>query len=233
MTARFGGTGKPAWKEDDRNQHEWDFSHPFNFKHLLCKDEGAEEGGWGLFRAVLTRPHLAGASLHAYFVTVMSTSGCHLDVSSGWGTSGSHPVYGLSNGLQTHYQQSCVATEPRSFTPHFPCVSCNARRHGVRATGCVGFVVHVSACAQQNAECKVAALKAWLIWFFHCGTFRKKVEAKWLATQFTDLNFTTRQGITLKDTAAVYSPVYGGETAITAMSFCSTFLSAAPTAVSH
>lgn len=29
----FEGTGKPAWKEDDRNQQEWDFSYPF--KHLL------------------------------------------------------------------------------------------------------------------------------------------------------------------------------------------------------
>lgn len=101
---------------------------PFNSKHLSCKDSadvvvavvGVEWGG-GLERAPLTRPH----SLIP--VTVMSTSRvpfaclCRLRRAPR-----SHPVYGLSNGLRTHYQQSRAALlgpplHPSTPPPPPPC----------------------------------------------------------------------------------------------------------------
>lgn len=98
---------------------------PFNSKHLSCKDSAdvvvvaavGVEGGGGLERAPLTRPH----SLIP--VTVMSTSRvpfarlCRLRRAPR-----SHPVYGLSNGLQTHYQQSRAALlRPPPLNPPPPC----------------------------------------------------------------------------------------------------------------
>lgn len=102
---------------------------PFNSKHLSRKDSAdvvavvAVGGGGGRSeRAALTRPH----SLIP--VTVMSTS--RVPFGRLWRprrAPRSRPVYGLSNGLQTHYQQSRAAppqpsprpcTLPPPLTPH-------------------------------------------------------------------------------------------------------------------
>lgn len=107
-----------------------------------------------------------GASLHAYFFMVMSTSGCCLAVFPGWGAQESHTVYRLSNGLQTHYQQCCVAAEPCRLH-HISTVSATTPNSMVgECWGVCVLCMWVFACEKHNAERKVAALKAWLIWFY-------------------------------------------------------------------
>lgn len=135
----------------------------------------------------------------------------------------------ITDSLST---ELCGYRAPLVFTA-FPLCQLQRQAPRCESVGPCGFCcVRECLCAAER-RVQSGCTKGMADLVFPLWHFSKKVEAKWLATQFTDLNFTTRQGITLKDTAAVYSPVYGRKTAITTMSFCSTFLSTAPTAVSH
>ena len=188
------GLEKPAWKENDRNQAKGgDFSHPFILKQLLCKKPPT---GWGSSSGDPPALHWC-SSLHASFFMLMYTSGCCLAVVPGWGSQESHPVYRLSNGLQTHYQQCCVAVEAwrlhhistvSATTPNSMAGECR----GVCVCVCVCASLQV--CARHSVERKVAALKASLIRFYTVSHFWSwsKVIGHWSLP--TDLNFMTMAG---------------------------------------
>lgn len=112
------------------------------------------EGGGGLERAPLTRPH----SLIP--VTVMSTSRvpfarlCRLRRAPR-----SHPVYGLSNGLQTHYQQSRAALlgPPLHLSATSPV---SAGFSGVRGVGAPCGSLCVWFCFAVSRLCKAGRVRA-------------------------------------------------------------------------
>lgn len=157
----------------------------------------------------------------------MSTSGCCLAVFPGWGSQESHPVYRLSNGLQTHYQQCSVAIEACRLH-HISTVSATTANSTAGECRSVFICVYVSVCVCAQQREKSGCTKGMADPVLHGVSFLK-LEHKWLATEFTDRLKLHVHGSELlfKYTAVIYSVAFKKWTAITTfflLFFCSIFL---------